>query len=123
MHLGCGPRYDDPEAYTLGIPTAAPGTYKLCWSAEQTVEVGDFTLLGPEPASVSCTLGRDCDLELTAPAGLSLGTTHELRVYNGSCGEPEENWENNPITATEGSSDEFLIHAVKYIQAPQPTPF
>ena len=66
MHLGCGPRYDDPEAYTLGIPTAAPGTYKLCWSAEQTVEVGDFTLLGPEPASVSCTLGRDCDLELTA---------------------------------------------------------
>ena len=66
--------------YDFGIPVAGRvGFYRACWSHNfSTIE--DFgveidasaVLAGPQPASLECTLGRNCTLSLEGQRGATL---------------------------------------------------
>ena len=79
--------------YDFGIPVAGRvGFYRACWSHNFST-IGDFgveidasaVLAGPQPASLECTLGRNCTLSLE---GIDLAQTNQIvAIENGTCGD------------------------------------
>jgi hypothetical protein len=80
---------DDASAsYDFGTPVeGSPGPiYKICWShdslaaADHLVELGVFTLNGPETASFTCYIGGQCSMTID---GYGFETTNSLVIVYG----------------------------------------
>lgn len=86
-----------PQTYSEFTITAGPiGTeHRICWGYdpatvphqdEWNMDVGEFSVYGPIPAAVNCTLGWVCSFQLS---GLKLANTNKVRVLHSTsaCGQ------------------------------------
>ena len=101
-------------SYALGLVTATPGEYALCWAstgstvAELTTSIGTLSLAGPAAMTAVCTLGHPCRAFLQ---GHRLEAANRIRIvaYAEACGglTPSVNWTGlgaSPFQSADGTN-------------------